>query len=448
MSQRVSRGIAPSTARMPVQVGPDRDRRVHPAATARPGSSLSRRNPGRGPGPSAHAARGALAACQDQQLSQHDRGRPGGGRTRSGCLGGAARHGRAISPRAAAATCSWSGTARWSRRAPVQVLPGISRQTVIEIAAELGIPCREADLDLYDAYAADEAFLTSTSLCLCPVRSVNGMRSRRRGGVRPGDATPDRRAIAATRRLRLRRPISSGTCVRTDIMARRSRSGYGVGTGGAQAAVDRGATPAPTGRCREPCGRKDGHERNPATGVHRRAKCGDQGSRACLRSNRSFLSRHPGAHHRLRRGGTKAFEFGPIRLWIDRMPHLAQGEMWLELVAPRHDSGRQHLEAAGVVRCNEVEKLPPDLDGFWILNPAGIVHLVCSPEPRSGRGATRADAIEGVSRTALATAARAQAGQLDRCGLDLEAARRDAPRERRGQLLVVGSRRRRRRRGR
>jgi branched-chain amino acid aminotransferase len=55
------------------------------------------------------------------------------------------------------------------------VLPGISRQTVIELAAELGIPCREADLDLYDAYNADEAFLTSTSLCICPVRSVNGM---------------------------------------------------------------------------------------------------------------------------------------------------------------------------------------------------------------------------------------------------------------------------------
>jgi branched-chain amino acid aminotransferase len=56
------------------------------------------------------------------------------------------------------------------------VLPGISRQTVMEIAADLEIPCREADLDLYDAYAADEAFLTSTSLCMCPVRSVNGMR--------------------------------------------------------------------------------------------------------------------------------------------------------------------------------------------------------------------------------------------------------------------------------
>jgi branched-chain amino acid aminotransferase len=56
------------------------------------------------------------------------------------------------------------------------VLPGISRETVIELAAALEIPCREADIDLYDAYNADEAFLTSTSLCLCPVRTINGQR--------------------------------------------------------------------------------------------------------------------------------------------------------------------------------------------------------------------------------------------------------------------------------
>ena len=56
------------------------------------------------------------------------------------------------------------------------VLAGVSRQTVIEIAAELEIPCREADLQLFDAYTADEAFLTSTSLCICPVRSINGIR--------------------------------------------------------------------------------------------------------------------------------------------------------------------------------------------------------------------------------------------------------------------------------
>ncbi len=54
------------------------------------------------------------------------------------------------------------------------VLPGVSRQTVIDLAAKLGIPFREADLDLFDAYNADEAFITSTSLCICPVASING----------------------------------------------------------------------------------------------------------------------------------------------------------------------------------------------------------------------------------------------------------------------------------
>ena len=54
------------------------------------------------------------------------------------------------------------------------VLPGVSRQTVIELCGELGIPCREAELDLYDAATADEIFMTSTSLCICPVRSIGG----------------------------------------------------------------------------------------------------------------------------------------------------------------------------------------------------------------------------------------------------------------------------------
>ncbi len=55
------------------------------------------------------------------------------------------------------------------------VLPGVSRQTVIELAGQLGIPFREADLDLYDAFNADEAFITSTSLCVVPVSSINGV---------------------------------------------------------------------------------------------------------------------------------------------------------------------------------------------------------------------------------------------------------------------------------
>ena len=54
------------------------------------------------------------------------------------------------------------------------VLAGISRRTALELAQELGIETQEADIDLFDAYTADEAFVTSTSFCICPVGSVNG----------------------------------------------------------------------------------------------------------------------------------------------------------------------------------------------------------------------------------------------------------------------------------
>ena len=54
------------------------------------------------------------------------------------------------------------------------VLEGVSRQTVIEIARAEGFEVVERDIDLYDAYTADEVFLTSTSLCICPVAKVNG----------------------------------------------------------------------------------------------------------------------------------------------------------------------------------------------------------------------------------------------------------------------------------
>ena len=54
------------------------------------------------------------------------------------------------------------------------VLEGITRGIVLDLAQGLDMPVSERDLDLFDAYTADEAFLTSTSLCICPVSSVNG----------------------------------------------------------------------------------------------------------------------------------------------------------------------------------------------------------------------------------------------------------------------------------
>jgi branched-chain amino acid aminotransferase len=66
------------------------------------------------------------------------------------------------------------------------VLAGISRETVMELARGLGIAVIEKDLDLYDAFNADEVFLTSTSLCICPVQSVNDVRI---GSAIPGPVT-------------------------------------------------------------------------------------------------------------------------------------------------------------------------------------------------------------------------------------------------------------------
>ena len=67
------------------------------------------------------------------------------------------------------------------------ILSGISRGVTIELAQELGIEVHEADIDLYDAYTADEAFVTSTSFCICPVSSVNG--SPIADGTVPGPVT-------------------------------------------------------------------------------------------------------------------------------------------------------------------------------------------------------------------------------------------------------------------
>ena len=67
------------------------------------------------------------------------------------------------------------------------VLEGITRRTVLDLAGGLGMDTTECDLDLYDAYTADEAFLTSTSLCICPVSSVNGATVG--DGAPPGPAT-------------------------------------------------------------------------------------------------------------------------------------------------------------------------------------------------------------------------------------------------------------------
>jgi branched-chain amino acid aminotransferase len=55
------------------------------------------------------------------------------------------------------------------------VLAGVSRQVVIELALAEGFEVRETDLTAIDAAESDEAFITSTSFCICPVRTYDGV---------------------------------------------------------------------------------------------------------------------------------------------------------------------------------------------------------------------------------------------------------------------------------
>jgi branched-chain amino acid aminotransferase len=66
---------------------------------------------------------------------------------------------------------------------PEGILVGITRQTVFELAAEHGLPAREASLTAYDLYAADEVFLTSTAGGIMPLVEIDG---RAIGDGKPG----------------------------------------------------------------------------------------------------------------------------------------------------------------------------------------------------------------------------------------------------------------------
>lgn len=72
------------------------------------------------------------------------------------------------------------------------ILRGVSRTVVMELAEQLDIPCYECNLEEYDLYAADEAFFTSTPFCLIPATRFNGLPI---GNGKPGPLT--QRLLAA-----------------------------------------------------------------------------------------------------------------------------------------------------------------------------------------------------------------------------------------------------------
>jgi len=73
-------------------------------------------------------------------------------------------------------------------------LRGITRAVVMDLAQDLGIPCREIALTRYDLWTADECFLTGTAAEVIPCVEVD---HRSVGEGRPGEMT--RQFIAAFR---------------------------------------------------------------------------------------------------------------------------------------------------------------------------------------------------------------------------------------------------------
>ena len=63
------------------------------------------------------------------------------------------------------------------------ILEGITRQAVIDIAKEDGIPVQEVSLSKHDVYISDECFLTGSAAEVVPVVKVD---TRVIGDGRPG----------------------------------------------------------------------------------------------------------------------------------------------------------------------------------------------------------------------------------------------------------------------
>jgi catechol 2,3-dioxygenase-like lactoylglutathione lyase family enzyme len=74
------------------------------------------------------------------------------------------------------------------------------------------------------------------------------------------------------------------------------------------------------------------------------------------------------------------FQFGPNRLWIDKVANLSHPDIWLEIETNDTEAASSFLKIHGIARRDEVENLREDFNGFFISDPAGTVHLVVGPE--------------------------------------------------------------------
>ena len=74
------------------------------------------------------------------------------------------------------------------------------------------------------------------------------------------------------------------------------------------------------------------------------------------------------------------FQFGTQKLWLDKEDRLNKPEMWLEIISEDVDAAEEFLKSRGIARRDEIGPLPEGFKGFWICNPADVIHLVSQKE--------------------------------------------------------------------
>jgi catechol 2,3-dioxygenase-like lactoylglutathione lyase family enzyme len=68
--------------------------------------------------------------------------------------------------------------------------------------------------------------------------------------------------------------------------------------------------------------------------------------------------------------------FGTLTLWLDRVEHFSQTDIWLELNTDNIDQARTYLEEYGVNFRPELEELPENMRASLMSDPAGVIMLL------------------------------------------------------------------------
>ncbi len=74
------------------------------------------------------------------------------------------------------------------------------------------------------------------------------------------------------------------------------------------------------------------------------------------------------------------FQFGPNRLWIDKVPNLSHPDIWLEIETNDTEAAAAFLKVHGVAAPRRSRTVARRLQWLFCFRPDGVIHLVVGPE--------------------------------------------------------------------